>query len=110
MGASKRLADLRARKESENGEVGTTLREMESRCPGLAEIMLPMMEDGKLKDGATLLVFAEENALKVCVTDRASAQRFFRVMQSFIGFFEELEEAIYDPTTDWRTVRVVARK
>jgi len=110
MGVSKKLSELRSR--TSNGKVADSagLGEMRIQLPDLADFLTPTRGDAGEIPGGTILVFVDSGCIKVCVSDRAVANRFFLVANDWLHVWEVITEAIYDPTTDWRPMQVYSKK
>jgi hypothetical protein len=66
--------------------------------------------DGELREKSTLIVFYEEGAFKVCLSDKDSGSVLWATAKSFGDLLESLEARLTDGAPDWRKGRKGAVK
>jgi len=62
-------------------------------------------EDGTARETGTLLIFAEGDVVKACLSDRQSGLRCFLTAKTFQELLLAAEETLYSGEGDWRGSR-----
>lgn len=75
-------------------------------CPAVVEYLTAAAwPDGEVRETSTLLMFAEEGGLKLCLSDRAQGRTLWRSGESIESCVKALEEALKGGQADWRRSR-----
>jgi len=61
-----------------------------------------LADDGTARDTGTILLFAEDGALKACLNDRQSGARCFLSAPGLDGLLNAIEETLATGKGDWR--------
>jgi len=73
--------------------------------PGLWEMLTaPTFPDGEVRVGASLMVFAQDNQLKCCLSDRDLDSQAWVTASTVPGLFFSLEIGLQAGTLDWRNI------
>jgi len=59
-------------------------------------------EDGQPRQRSTLILFAEDDSFKVCLTDKDSDMTLWASSKTLSGLFGALEARLNDPEAEWR--------
>lgn len=79
------------------------LSEMRSLMPAVHEFLtLTTLPDGSSRQVATLIVFADAGAIKVCLSDRQTGRSLWATADTLDDALGALDEAIQAGTADWR--------
>jgi hypothetical protein len=109
------MSVLRVRKplapSSSTTSLSMTTDEWSVAYPGLWEMLTaPVGPDGEARDGASLMVFASEDILKCCLTDKDLEQQVWVSAATVPALFCCLETGLQAGTLDWRDVPLQFRK
>lgn len=99
------MRDLRRERASSGRSDGQPLLGSDSYLgrPDLWEFLTrESYPDGAERQTGTLLIFAEDGALKGCLSDRDQLMRCFVTAASWEGLLEALEGALGDGGAEWR--------
>lgn len=100
---------LRSRAVDETGKAAPPRRadagEIGSMYPALAEWLTLTELDGKPRETATLLVFAEGPLWKCRILDRTEDAQAFLTGRTLVELLDALEAGLVEDTLDWRQVK-----
>lgn len=104
------MAKFRTRRDSvpDGAEPGGPASDgtMRVESPALYEFLsLEEWDDGSKRRTGTALVFCEDGAFKVCLSDRADGYVAFVSSATFKGVLLECEEGLVSGSLDWRVAR-----
>ena len=94
----------RRKEASENGKAAED-EYLASEAPFLHDLLTRTLLGGNPVLPATLLLFAEDGKLKVCLNDKQEGLVAFLTVDSAEDMFQAIEKALDEDKVDWRPKR-----
>jgi len=96
---------------AKKGKKGETLVPEIPGAPTVAQFMAAdCWPDGEVRERATLIVFVEDGAFKVCLSEKNMQATLWATSATFAGLLEALEDRLTADAPDWRKAKKFAKK
>jgi len=84
--------------------------EFAKNYPAVHSLLATALQDGEDREGATITLYADQNRLKFCISDRHTGQSLFGTLDDVEALWKSIEGYVLAHRDDWRVKGEADRK